>query len=183
MLSSIVASSRGMIEIASDSARYRLVHNEVGDKATPVYSKIGSEIQGTTTVDFRLRTDRPINIGLALDGHIPVDLWLENHEIDDYSIKFIVREESHGTGTRYAARRFRNMILNASMQKGHRVILDFKGVGIISSSYADELLGKLIDDFGLVRFMERFQLRDVSDTNAIIIDEALSTRVRALSVD
>ncbi len=179
MLSSIVSSSRGMIEISSESARYRLVHNDEGAEAKPVFSKIGSEIKGTTTVDFRLRADRPIDIGNALDGHIPVDLWLEDHEIDDHSIRFSVREESRGTGTRHAAKQFRNVVFNAIAQKGHRAILDFEGTGIISSSYADELLGKLIDDFGLVRFMERFQLCNVSDTNALIIDEALGTRVRA----
>lgn len=182
MLSSIVKSSRGMIEISSDRARYLLTHNEDNEDAEPVFSKIGAEINGTTSVDFRLRTNRQINIAQALDGHEPVDLWLQNHEIDEDTIVFNIEKESRGTGTRYAARELRNIVINASRQRGQRVILDFRDTSIVSSSYTDELIGKLIDEIGFVRFIDRFRLRNLSETNALIIDEALLSHFRASDI-
>lgn len=173
MLSSIVAASKGLLEVSSDKAKYRLQHE--AEDAIPVFSKIGSEIHGTTSVDFRLRTNSTIDIAKALDGHTPTDLWLEEHEQDDETIVFNVERESRGTGTRYAAKAFRTIALNASRQKAQRVVLDFSDTSIVSSSYADELIGKMIDELGFVQFIDRFSLRNVSRTNALIIDEALIT--------
>lgn len=176
MLASIVAASKGLIEISSDRAKYHLQHDEQST-GTPTYSKIGSEINGTTSVDFRLRTNTAIDIADALEGHTPVDLWLEGHEADADTILFDIERESHGTGTRHAARALRTIVVNASRQRGQRVVLDFANTSIVSSSYADELIGKAIDELGFTRFAERFSLRNVSETNALIIDEALFSHI------
>lgn len=179
ILASIVGQSGGQIEISSDKVRYTLRHSERSEgTAQPVFSKVGSEITGTTLVDFRLRTDRAIDIARALDGYYPTDLWLEDHEINDDVLLFSVRKESNGTGTRYAAKHFRNIVENSARQKEQRVTIDFSNTGIVSSSYADELIGALIEKYGFIGFIRRFDLINLTETNALIINEAITARIK-----
>lgn len=177
ILSSIVEFGKGSIEITSDKARYSLKHRNNSDISDPVLSKINTEIEGTTLVDFWLDASNGISIEQALDGHKLVDLWVESHEADNDNLVFWVKEESRGTGSRYAARQFKHILLNTAQQSARDIDISFKDVEVVSSSYADELFGKMIQEIGIVAFSSRFRIVDVSRTNAFIIDEAVKTRL------
>ena len=181
MLSSIVEFGRGLIEVNSGGSRYFHEHRMTGHKA-PVVSRVSSKIRGTTLVDFRLKASQAIDIAKALGGHEPVNLWLESHEDNEEQIRFLVAEESHGTGTRYAGKRFRNILVNSLNQTSQKIIIDFEGIETLSSSYADEVIGKLLETVGFTSFVARFVLINLSPLNCMIIDEAMRARLTQQSV-
>lgn len=130
-----------------------------------------------TIVDFQLHTTTPIDLPKALGGHTKVNLQLEKFEteVGDHLIE--VKEHSHGTGTRKAAERLRNLIVNIINQGSTRIVLDFGGIGVISSSFADELIGKLIVKYGLFTFQEVIRLKGMTKTVQAIVDRSVAQRM------
>ncbi|MFD0703250.1 hypothetical protein DMP06_09360 [Slackia equolifaciens] len=49
-------------------------------------------------------------------------------------------------------------------------MIDFKGIDTISFSFADELIRKLIGKYGLIGFMQRIRLENISKGCAIVIN-------------
>lgn len=176
MLSSIVECGKGSIEVNSGGARF--LHEHTGKyKKAPVVSKVSSEIDGTTLVDFRLSAENKIDIASALGGYTPTNLWLENREDDKTDhIVLCVKKDSDGTGTRFAGKKFRTIIENAMNQSNRKVVLDFADIEVVSSSYADELLGILVQKYGFVAFANKVSLVGLTGLNAMIIDESIKTR-------
>ena len=70
----------------------------------------------------------------------------------------------------------RNMVTNLLKEK-HNVILDFDGVNFISSSYADELIGKLIASIGFIQFINHVKLKNISSYSVPIINRSVSQRM------
>lgn len=60
----------------------------------------------------------------------------------------------------------------------HPVLLDFNGVGVISSSFADEVFGRLFVKMGPRAFMTRIDVRNVDPTVGGLIDQAIVQRTR-----
>jgi len=66
-----------------------------------------------------------------------------------------------------------------NLLREHRpVIIDFDGVGVVSSSFADEVFGRLFVEMGPRAFMIRIQMRNVDPTVEGLIDRAIMQRTR-----
>lgn len=102
---------------------------------------------------------------------------MEDRELEDGEICFEVKRDSSGTGTRIAAQKFRNIIMNAIEENNQKIILDFEGVNLVSSSYADELIGKIIAERGFVYFLKHFQLNNLSTINIDVINRSVEQRM------
>ena len=73
----------------------------------------------------------------------------------------------------------RQKLLNLSaMSTGRRICLDFGGIELVSSSFADEVVGKIFVEFGPLEFMQRFELRDMSSMVKQIVKRAIHQRMR-----
>ncbi len=59
----------------------------------------------------------------------------------------------------------------------NETILDFDGVNFISSSYADELIGKLIASIGFIQFINHVKLKNISSYSVPIINRSVSQRM------
>jgi hypothetical protein len=57
-----------------------------------------------------------------------------------------------------------------------RVFIDFEGVALVSSSFADEVFGKLIVELGAMTFMQRFELKNVHSMVRALVDKAIAQR-------
>ena len=130
-------------------------------------------------VDFQINTGRPIDITEALGGtkQHHLNLRMEAFENDLGEHEIIVQEIGHGTGTRRAGALVRTLVLNTFADGARRIILDFKGVGIISSSFADELVGKLVAHFGFSGFCQQIGLRGTNEVVQALIDKSVSQRM------
>ncbi len=58
------------------------------------------------------------------------------------------------------------------------LIIDFQGVSIISSSFADEVFGRLFVTLGPVAFMSRINFRNVESSVRAILDRSITLRMR-----
>ena len=186
-LTSIVKKTNGTMEISSCGAIYKWDHGIESTNKDAGFT-INKHF-GTSFIDVRLNYNKPIDIsGILTDSqgrkYEPVDLWLESIEDDEnnrYVIK--VREQANGTGTRRSAEQLRNMVLNISNIQKKVVVLDFKGINIISSSFADELVGKIIAEKGFVFFTKAFRIVNLSESNSLILNRSVQQRMAQIYYD
>ena len=175
-LSRLISDSHGTIRISSGGAVY--CKNQDGEISTVKDGEfnLGRE-NGTTLVDFQMDYSQEIDITRILNGYQPVDLWLENIEADNGDAVISIATQSHGTGTRRAAEKMRTMALNLTLSDKKRVVFDFSGVNLISSSYSDELVGKIISRYGFSFFINHFAIINLSPTNASILNRSVQQRM------
>lgn len=60
------------------------------------------------------------------------------------------------------------------MSSAQTVILDFSSISIVSLSFADEAVGKLIDIIGSGSFLERIRIEQANETCLTIIETIIS---------
>lgn len=135
-----------------------------------------------TVVCFELRTDLSLNLEQALQipGRVDDDWgYLDaTFDLDSGEVRLLVSEEAPGTGTRDAGRLLRTKaenLLRADPQL--RVLLDWSGLPSVSSSFADEVVGKLFVTIGPTAFMSRVALVGMEPLVRGLVDRAVLQRV------
>lgn len=105
-----------------------------------------------------------------------VELRYEQQGSED--LVFRIAEECQSFGSRVAGAPVRKKLLNlARMCPGRRIILDFENVPLLSSSFADEVVGKLFAELGPLAFMQRFQFQHIDQTARQLVDRAIAQRM------
>lgn len=180
-LSQIIKEANGKLLISSGGARYEY---DSGDEKTIISGDFNlGKANGTTMIDFQLDYSVPIDVAQALNGYIPLDFWLENHENDQGEIILDIAKESNGTGTRKSAEKMRNIVINCLQEQYNTVCLDFQNVSMLSSSYADELIGKLVALFGFSNFMEHIIISHLNAFNAAIVNRSVGQRMAQIYME
>ena len=135
-----------------------------------------------TLVVARIPYAQPVDLGEAFrfggQRHDPKFDYVDMHfEVDsDDRPVFIVARESAGFGSRDAGRLARNKILNLLSVSDSAVVVDFRDVPLISSSYADETLGMLFHSFGPVKYSQAIALTNVDPLVESLINRAILQR-------
>ena len=129
-----------------------------------------------TIVDWQLDVSKPISLATALGVARP-SFRLEEIEDATGECRILVAEFEEGLGTRRSAEQIRIKLLNYLNDGAPLLVLDFINVNVISSSFADEVLGKLALQMGLVQFFKRFRLDHMSDTVEAIVNRAIQQRI------
>ena len=108
----------------------------------------------------------------------PYDYIERKYETEGGEMVFVVKDEAQrDLGSRQGGIRIRGVINN--LLRSHTpVVLDFDGVGVISSSFADEVFGRLFVDMGPRAFMKRIEMRHVDPTVEGLIDRAIMQRTK-----
>ena len=110
--------------------------------------------------------------------HPAHDVVERRFEDDTGGIVFNVKSEARGDiGSRHGGRRIRQVIENLLRDQA-TVSIDFNGVGVISSSFADEVFGRLFVSLGPRGFMRRIGIVNASPTVEGLIDRAIFQRAR-----
>ena len=173
----IAALSNGQFEINSlNASLYTTAGGEVHSQTynipymgTAVRCQIN--LSDSTLLDRALRfNDKP---------HVPPFDYIEsNFENEVGELIFNMKDQaSDDLGSRQGGRRTRRQIENLlGMQSS--VVLDFNGLGVISSSFADEVFGRLFVDMGPLAFMNRIVMRNVDSTVVGLINRAIFQRTR-----
>ena len=65
-------------------------------------------------------------------------------------------------------------ILNEEKKK---VVLDFKGINVVSSSFADELIGKIVAEKGFFYFTQLFEIKNLSPFNINVVNRSVEQRM------
>lgn len=138
---------------------------------------IGADNHGTI-VDFQLAAKNPVSLAKALN-YDHQNLFLESLETADGEHAIEIRQQAGGAGSRAAARELRTFVVNILNEGAPFVVLDFAGQAVVSSSFADEVIGKLVLEMGFIAFSNRVRLRNMSPTVANLLDRAIALRVGA----
>jgi len=129
-----------------------------------------------TNINFHLNLAKNISIKEALKGHELIDLFVESLENDYGQYIYKISEAASGIGTRQSAIAIKNEILNIQKQTKKPLALDFSNIGIISSSFADELIAKLIIELGYYQFQNVFKLINMNPTIQSILHRSIGMR-------
>lgn len=109
----------------------------------------------------------------------PVDRIQLKYETDQEGvIKFLIRDETDSVGSRVAGTPVRIKLLNLiRMTSFTAVVVDFQETGLISSSFADEVFGKIFVEIGPLEFAKMLHFRNLDPTVKNLIDRAIMQRV------
>jgi anti-sigma regulatory factor (Ser/Thr protein kinase) len=112
------------------------------------------------------------------ETHRPSDIIQTKYEsTDGAKLVFTLKNEASSLGSRLAARQVRIQISNLLQMSGSKKIaIDFEDIALISSSFADEVFGKLFVEMGPIRFGHRIELINSNDTIQGLIDKAIVQR-------
>lgn len=134
---------------------------------------------GTTMVDFQVVCSESARLQDIFGAdYRPVDVWQEAHEDAEGTIHVVVAELASGYGARESAARVRHVVENAIDGDRRFVRLDFGGVTTCSSSFIDELLGKLIVKYGIVTYANMFKVENLKGLPAALANIAVDQRYR-----
>jgi anti-sigma regulatory factor (Ser/Thr protein kinase) len=177
---SISQKSGGQMSIVSGHASlYASVRDglRIGDQVIPFNGTLV-----TARIGYSDKVDLSDALVFAGKRHVPTD-YIETHfeEDKDGNVKFVLKNESEGFGSRSAGEPVRRKLLNVirALSNG-RAIVDFEDVVLVSSSYADEVLGKLFIELGPIEFMRRVELTNLDPLVKSLVERAI---VQRTSVD
>lgn len=141
------------------------------------------------TIDAHIDFSEPnlLEKALAIDGkvHKPVDYIELKYETDGLThIPFNLEEHAFSYRSRPAGRPVRVKLSNVvEACPGQTVIIDFGGITVVSSSFADEVFGKLFIELGPMKFMQSVKLINVTPTVQALIDRAITQRMQQPTID
>lgn len=166
----IAQHSDGIFAITSGKGRIRVSEGRVEPKAHfPPYSG--------TCVEMQFSTEKPIDLPKALWGHEPTSYMELKYEDEQGDLIFNPREYASSFGNRITGERLRNLVLNLIKQHpGHPVKIFMDDIVIISSSFADELFGKLIVELGAIDFSKLIKVVRINPICKSIVDIAIGQR-------
>lgn len=95
----------------------------------------------------------------------------------DNQVRICMKNESGGFGSREAGQVVRNKISNILGANPKSILeIDFSDVFIVSSSFADEAIGKLFIELGPMQFMRRIRIVRADSTVQALVDRAILQR-------
>lgn len=134
-----------------------------------------------TLVDIQLNTSEPIDVERALWGSAPGYPFNESIFGKDTPVgvmRLQLVKEATGFGNRLTGQRIRTTIENLLTTAPSDVLeIDFTGVALIASSFADEVFGKLAVSLGFIGFASRLKLVGLNKFCRGIIDDAVQSRI------
>ncbi|MBY5705708.1 STAS-like domain-containing protein [Rhizobium leguminosarum] len=168
--------SGGEFDIVTGSVflRYRTNDLRVGRSPIPF---TGTYVRASIRYDFERLLERALIFGGR--PHDPSFDYIERtYHVDGDHVSFVVSKELNAFGSRDAGRTARTKIANLMDGGRSPVEFDFEGVRLISSSFADEVFGKLFEDLGAIRFTQLCRFKKVDSTVQGLIDRAIQQRIK-----
>ncbi len=153
-----------------------------GSPDSTVYKRrVSQRLQGTV-IYAEIGLDTHLHLaealGFAGELHQPdiIELLYETETGD--AIILTMREESTGFGSRAAGRQLRTKCINLlNAEPTKPLLLDWSGVPLVSSSFADELVGKLFVKLGPLSFSARVRNLGMDAVVGGLVEKAILQRV------
>lgn len=170
-------SKNGRLQITSSGAKYTLLAGAQQKETTERVKELPG-FPGTTAVDFQVVLDDPLSIDSVFNDAMPsVDIWLEDHELDESTISLKVLEIVPGTISREYGREIRHVVENLIDNEHKHVVVDFDGVDMCSSAFVDEFVGKLLVKYQFVNFSRMIRLQSLKGLPAMLINHSIKQRL------
>ena len=174
----------GTFEIAQVGNGYLHVHSGYARLDFEEQLHVRTEqipVNGTVVV-AALDVSKPDDLGEALkfEGEryetlSYVDVHFEGGDRD--ALVFRLKDEASSFGSRIAGAPVRVKLGNlVTMNPTRRIVVDLADVPLVSSSFADEVFGKLFLEIGALRFMRSVEFKGLASTVRDILDRAIMQR-------
>jgi anti-sigma regulatory factor (Ser/Thr protein kinase) len=171
---SIVKHCSGRLDIWSHKGH---VHKAVG--AELYNDNVSARLEGTV-VEYSMKFDKEVDLPNVLWGNIPLHYDEFKYEDEMGNMAIPLAELGTNFGNRTTGERLRNHILNLMKESPTvAIVIDMKEITVISSSFADELFGKLVTQIGFMAFNQKVKFKDVDPVCRQIIDNAVVERLSA----
>lgn len=178
----IVNNNKGVLSITSSGVNISIdehdtvLKHELKDKSI----RMKTPYHLGTLVDFQFNCNNEICLSDIFGKNYEyTNLTLENLEDNQNRINVKISQFSFGCATRLAGESARNLVLNYLVQSNYSkiIILNFSGVSIIASSFADEFIGKLLQECGFIQFNNLIRITNISKENISIINRSVMQRI------
>ena len=138
---------------------------------------VDAESHQSTTVDWQLDCGSPVSINDALGTTNQGGELLESIEVGPGHYRVNAAEIEASIGSRVKGSEIRVRINNYLAAGAEQIVIDLSQVGVVSSSFADEVLGKLASEMGELAFRRRIFVDGASPTNRSLIERAIELRL------
>lgn len=174
----IIKSNGGRLTITSHGASMMLLQDGTINKYTHLPC-VNFQTPGTI-VDFQMYLDKEVCLSDAfssIGGYDEIDYSIEKLMDDNNVIQFDVFANCEGTATREAGRMLRNTVINMVRRASAPICLDFSKVNMVSSSFIDEFLSKMVIDMGLVQFNQVVRIKQMNPTVSLLFNRSTYMRI------
>ena len=169
----------GSFEITSGNGRLLTTPEQtIKNQRKPFQIYNGTLVCGQVKMNPKFSISEALDFGTGID-YTPVNIIESHYEMED-SDCFIIRmsNETTGYGSRKSGIQIRTKINNLiNAEPNYPIVIDWEGVPVISSSFADELMGKLFIKLGALTFAAK--VRNVKMENLIkgLLYKAIAQRL------
>jgi len=174
----IATKSGGSFSITSGRSMLHIYENNSKERNRKEYEKY----QGTViTAEIKTDTNFTVSEALGFEGYsdsTPIDIIETNYENEAGSMILKMFDESTGFGNRSAGRQLRQKVQNLLRANPEiPLIINWEGVPLISSSFADEFMGKLFLEMGPLSFGARIRNASMEELIRSLLDKAIAQRL------
>ncbi len=175
----------GSFEITSGLGRLLTTESEtMKSQRTEFQNYQGTIIAG----QLKIKKDFSVSKALVFNNgkeYKPVDMIEIIYEMDDRNALMLkMKDETTGFGTRHSGEQIRTKIVNLmNAEPTYPLIIDWEGVPVISSSFADEVIGKLFLRLGAMAFASKLRNINMEPLITALLDKAVSQRLTQANDD
>jgi hypothetical protein len=169
----------GSFEITSGAGRLLTTSEEtVRNPRQNHQAYQGTLVCGQVLIKKDFSISEALDFGTGIN-YTPVDLIEMQYEMDDKDCLLLrMRDETTGYGTRKSGLQIRTKIKNLiSAEPTYPLIIDWEGVPVISSSFADEVIGKLFIKLGAMAFSAKIRNVGMEQLIQNLLDKAVAQRL------
>lgn len=167
----------GSLSVRSGRGLWRLTDGAVTATTDLSRAVLDATNCHSTTVDWRLDCATPVSINDALGRAEQPSELLEDIEVEPDHYRIPADEVELHVGSRAKGAELRTRIKNYLNAGARQIVIDLSNVGVISSSFADEVSGKLAVELGELEYRRRVFFDGASATNRSLIERATELRL------
>lgn len=174
----VTTQTDGSLEILSGFGRLKVTPIETNRRKNTIRYN-GTMVSG----EINLKENFSISEALDFKGdgqkYIPSNIIDYKYESDTENILLLpMKSETTGFGSRKSGLQIRTKVKNLiNAKKGYPLIIDWEGVPVISSSFADEMIGKLFLEMGAMSFSSVIRNINMEHLITNLLDKAVSQRL------
>ena len=168
----------GSFEITSGAGRLLTTADETVRNPRQYYQSYqGTLVCGQVLLKKDFSISEALNFGNG--EYTPVDMIEMQYEMDDKDCLLLkMKNETTGYGTRRSGLQIRTKIMNLmAAEPTYPLIIDWDGIPVISSSFADEVIGKLFIKLGAMAFSAKVRNVNMERLIQNLLDKAVAQRL------
>lgn len=168
----------GSFEVTSGNGRFVVTIEETKKKKLDRSNYKGTIVCGQINITDEFSAVEALSFGNKA-SYSTVDIIENMYEMEEEDALLLkMKNETTGFGTRKSGVQIRTKILNLlEAEKTYPLIIDWVGVPVISSSFADEVMGKLFLHMGALTFSARIRNKGMEELILKLIDKAIAQRL------